>query len=97
MSTLELRKKLILAECELRREQLAADWNLFRSSWQGGAGHTRNLVMGAVVGWSLLKVFRRGNVTREPLAKSKLGMLVQILLLVWPAWKRIRTEAGKSR
>ncbi len=95
MNTLELRKKLILAESELLRQHLTDDWNSVRSSWHGGAGQTRKLVVGVVVGWSLLTMFRRGNAPRERQPQSKLGMLVQVLLLVWPAWQRMRTEAGK--
>lgn len=97
MNTLELRKKLILAESELLRQHLKSDWNSFHSSWQGGTGQTRKLVMGAVVGWSLLKILRRGSGPRERHSNSKLGMLIQVLLLAWPAWTKMRTEVGKRR
>lgn len=95
MNTLELRKKLILSECEVRRGQLVADWNSFRSSWHGGAGYTRRLVVGTAVAWSFLKVFRRGNAPQPIQPKTKLGMLFQVALLLWPAWKSFQASNGK--
>ncbi|MBN9693840.1 MAG: hypothetical protein J0M24_26665 [Verrucomicrobia bacterium] len=97
MTALQLRKRLLLAETELRRRQLRADLEFLRLTWRGGAKQTRNVALVTVVGWSLLKLFRGRSARREPRPRTRIGRLAQMLPLLFSAWKAFRSAVASQR
>ncbi len=96
MNSLSLRKRLLVLEAEVHREQLARDWETACTQLRAGGEQVKafgSFASIAALGWTALSVVFTGKRGSAPQARSLTGFLfrgLRLATVIWPAWKAIR-------
>lgn len=102
MNSLTLRKRLLVLEAEVHREQLAGDWE---TTWaQLRAGGQQAKAFGSFAGitalcWTAINVVftrRRGSAHPGPSGTGGPFPALKLAMALWPAWKAIRQKASPN-
>lgn len=102
MNSLTLRKRLLVLEAEVHRQQLAGDWETTRTQLQAGGQQARafgSFASIAALGWTGLSVVFTGKRDSAPHGRSLTGILfrgLRLAMALWPAWKAIRQKAAPN-